>query len=313
MKMATGNYELEVKMEHLTKKFKEHAAVDDFSLTINKGDCIGLIGPNGAGKTTLLRMVSGILKEDSGDVLLNNKPIEKQRHLIGYLPQYPHFYDWMTAEEVLAFNSKLFGMSNEEMRQRIPEVLELVGLVGCEKRKVTGFSGGMRQRLGIAQAIIHKPCFVILDEPVSALDPIGRREVLDLIEVIKVDTTVIFSTHILSDAQESCNRFCVLKKGKKIEDFYYADLQKKHDKNSLSIELKEPNSSWIGYLKKLEVINKVVEMNNSVYLESLSSNQNWTRLVLESINEYNVEFLKIDVGKFSLEEYFMELVGGTIA
>ncbi|SEL32481.1 ABC transporter ATP-binding protein [Paenibacillus sp. OK003] len=313
MQTTTDSYELEVKLNHLTKKFKEYLAVDNFSLTINKGDCIGLIGPNGAGKTTLLRMVSGILKENSGEVLLNGESIEKQRHLIGYLPQYPNFYDWMTAEEVLVFNSQLFGMSNKEINRRIPEVLELVGLVGSEKRKVTGFSGGMRQRLGIAQAVIHKPRFVILDEPVSALDPIGRREVLDLIEVIKEDTTVVFSTHILSDAQESCNRFCILKDGKKIDDFYYADLQKKHTKNSLSIELKKPNPNWVSYLKGLEVIDQVIDMNHSVYLESLSEDQSWNHLVLESMNKYKVEFFKVEVGTFSLEDYFMALVGGTVA
>ncbi|MCJ1978411.1 ABC transporter ATP-binding protein [Lactococcus paracarnosus] len=304
---------LEIKLDHLTKKFNDYLAVDDFSLEIYQGDCIGLIGPNGAGKTTLLRMVSGILKENNGGVYFNDQPIEKQRHLIGYLPQYPNFYDWMTAEEVLVFNSKLFGMSNEEIKQRIPEVLELVGLVGCEKRKVTGFSGGMRQRLGIAQAVIHKPSFVILDEPVSALDPIGRREVLDLIEKIKEETTIILSTHILSDAQEICNRFCILKKGKKVDDFYYADLQKKYTKNTLSIELREPNLDWIEYLKKLEFIDKVTNLNNSIYIEANKDKKDWSYLILESINQFKVEFLRIDVDKFSLEEYFMELVGETIA
>ncbi|MBR3119176.1 MULTISPECIES: ABC transporter ATP-binding protein [Streptococcaceae] len=308
-----GSDKLEIRLDHLTKIFSDYLAVNDFSLTIHKGDCIGLIGPNGSGKTTLLRMVSGILKENSGKVLFNDQPIEKQRHLIGYLPQYPNFYDWMTAEEVLVFNSQLFGMSNAEIKQRIPEVLKLVGLTGFENRKVTSFSGGMRQRLGIAQAVIHKPSFVILDEPVSALDPIGRREVLDLIEKIKEETTVILSTHILSDAQEICNRFCILKKGQKIDDFYYADLQNKHTKNSLSIELRGTNPDWIDYLKRLEFIDKVTNMNNSIYIEVNKKEKDWSYLILESINQFKVEFVRIDIDKFSLEEYFMELVGETIA
>ncbi|WP_433945451.1 ABC transporter ATP-binding protein [Paenibacillus sp. SN-8-1] len=313
MGTSSVNLGLEIELKNLTKRFGEHTAVNDFSLTINKGDCIGLIGPNGAGKTTLLRMVAGILKENKGSVLLNHQSIEKQRQLIGYLPQYPQFYDWMNAEEVLTFYAKLFGMNNEEIKEKIKETLDLVGLTGCEKRRVNDFSGGMRQRLGIAQAVIHKPRFVILDEPVSALDPIGRREVLDLVDIIKKDTTIIFSTHILNDAQEVCNRFCIMKQGEKIEDFYIADLQRKHAKNSISIELSAFNSKWLDYLRNLDLIDKIVETPNGVYLESMAENQNLNRTILKSMNEYNVDFSKVEVGKFSLEEYFMKIVGESIA
>jgi ABC-2 type transport system ATP-binding protein len=305
-----------VEIKNLTKKFGEQIAVNNFSLKINNGDCIGLIGPNGAGKTTLLRMVAGILKQNKGEVLSGQKNIEKQKHLLGYLPQYPQFYDWMNAEEVLTFYSKFFGMSNDEIKIRLKETLELVGLVGCEKKKVTDFSGGMKQRLGIAQAVIHKPKFVILDEPVSALDPIGRREVLDLIEKIKQDTTVIFSTHILSDAQEVCNRFCIMKQGEKIDDFYVADLQKNQAKNCLVIELDQKGSnylSWINYLNKLNFIVKIVEIPNGVYVESEKGKKDWRHLVVKSLLEFNIDFLKIEVEKFLLEDYFMKLVGESIA
>lgn len=302
-------HKLEIYLQHLTKKYKHHLAVKDFSLTINQGDCIGLIGPNGAGKTTLLNMLAGILKADDGLVTINGQPIKKQRHLIGYLPQYPNFYDWMTAEEVLTFYSKLFGMNVTTIKQRIPEVLTLVGLSGYEKHKVASFSGGMKQRLGIAQAVIHKPLFVILDEPVSSLDPIGRREILDLIEQIKDQTTLIFSTHILGDAQEVCNRFCILVEGEKRVDFYLNDLQEKHTKNSLSITLKETNSDWLSYLESLTIFEKISVNNHSIYLESSLPEKDWLDLILKSISDYHIQFSKISLDTFSLEDYFMTLVG----
>ncbi len=296
-----------VELERLTKTFGTRKAVEDFTLTIQRGDCIGLIGPNGAGKTTLLKMVSGILQASRGSVSINGKRIEQQRALIGYLPQYPQFHDWMTAEEVLSFYGQLSGGKKMALQARVQEVLGTVGLAESGKRKVGGFSGGMKQRLGIAQAIIHRPEFVILDEPVSALDPIGRREVLDLIGGIKQSATVIFSTHILGDAQEICNRFCIMRMGQKLEDFYYSDWTKSKQTNALFIECRLVNQAWINHVQKMA---RVYVRDNAVQLEALEPDEAWVRRILSSLLEYNVEFSKIEAGKLSLEDYFIQLVGG---
>jgi ABC-2 type transport system ATP-binding protein len=296
-----------VELERLTKTFGTRKAVEDFTLTIRRGDCIGLIGPNGAGKTTLLKMVSGILQESRGSVRINGEMIEQQRALIGYLPQYPQFHEWMTAEEVLSFYGQLSGVKKTALQVRIQEVLGIVGLAESGKRKVGGFSGGMKQRLGIAQAIIHRPEFVILDEPVSALDPIGRREVLDLIRGINQSATVIFSTHILGDAQEICNRFCIMRMGKKLEDFYYSDWTTSKQTNALLIECRPVNQAWINHVQKMA---RVHVRDNAVQLEALEPDDAWVRRILSSLLEYHVEFVKMEVGKLSLEDYFIQLVGG---
>lgn len=306
--MDQKNKDFQLILQNLTKKFGKHIAVNDFSFEIKQGDCIGLIGPNGAGKTTLLRMLSGILQPTSGSVLFNQVEIEKHRDKIGYLPQFPQFYDWMCAEEVLRFSASLFKMKHVEVERRIPEVLELVGLSGVEKRRVADFSGGMRQRLGIAQAIIHRPQVVILDEPVSALDPVGRREVLNLIEKIKHETTVIFSTHILKDAEEVCNRFCVLNKSRKVEEFYYRDIQARHVQNTLTIQVEQLDKGWLSYLQTLPEI-EVTVSDDTLHLTTKKVEVAWQYQVLASIVDYQVAFLAIEIGQFTLEEYFMQLVG----
>ena len=146
---------------------------------------------------------------------MNGKNISKMKKEIGYLPQYPNFFNWMTAKETLMFMGQLSGLKKEVLANSIPEILTKVGLGGKENSKVGTFSGGMKQRLGIAQALLHKPSLIVMDEPVSALDPVGRREVLNLIEEIKKDTTILLSTHILSDAEEICERFVIIKDGTK--------------------------------------------------------------------------------------------------
>ncbi|MFF2291037.1 ABC transporter ATP-binding protein [Peribacillus butanolivorans] len=297
-----------VSIDHLSKEFKGHYAVNDFSIEITEGECIGLIGPNGAGKTTLLRMISDILEPTKGKVLFNGEDISKQKHLIGYLPQYPSFYDWMNAEDVLKFNATLSGMKKSEIPEAIEQSLNLVGLRDVGKKRVNDFSGGMKQRLGIAQAIIHKPKFVIMDEPVSALDPIGRREVLDLINIIKKDTTILFSTHILNDAQEVCDRFCVIKKGEKIRDFSIQELNTKSS-NLVSIQLAQKNPDWIEYLKTSSQIKKVKERGLDIVI-NVGNVENYQEYIFSSILEYGVKVASIqNAAANSLEEYFLELVG----
>ena len=166
---------MEISIENISKKFKQKKAVVDFSLKIQANECVALIGPNGAGKTTLLKIIVGILEASEGTIYLNDQKSTTQKKKIGYLPQTPQFFQWMTAEETLFFMGSLSNMSAIELDREIPLVLKKVGLHDSGKIKISQFSGGMKQRLGIAQAILHKPSFLVMDEPVSALDPIGRR------------------------------------------------------------------------------------------------------------------------------------------
>jgi ABC-2 type transport system ATP-binding protein len=215
----------------------------------------------------------------------------------------------MNAEEVLSFSLDLFHTDKTTKEQRITETLELVGLAKDRKRKVRTFSGGMRQRLGIAQAVIHQPSFLILDEPVSALDPIGRREVLNLIETLKENMTIIFSTHILNDAEDVCNRFCVMKNGTLVDDFYLEEKQNEHSGHTLKIKSTALTETFIEKIKEIPEISNVTSMNETLTVESSSTNQSWERKVLELLLRENIPFEKIEVNQFSLEDYFMKLVG----
>nr|WP_181717299.1 ABC transporter ATP-binding protein [Streptococcus salivarius] len=297
-----------ISIDNISKKFDDKLAIKNFSLKIFKGDCIGLIGPNGAGKTTLLRMITGLLSPTTGNVIFDGEVIKNQKEFIGYLPQYPNYYEWMTPREFLKFSCKLFNMDTSIINERIEEVLSKVGLLEDCDRVISGFSGGMRQRLGIAQAIIHKPKFVVLDEPVSALDPIGRREILNLINDIKKETTIIFSTHILADAQEVCDRFCVVKKGAMLDDFYLLDMLTNNSYIKLNIRLIDNDFEWINYLKNMQSIDTVFLDQNNIIIKFNAEIDSWKSDFLKSLIDYDVNFSRIEVNNFSLEDYFMQLM-----
>lgn len=243
--------------------------------------------------------------------MINGDQVEQHRQLIGYLPQTPNFYDWMTAEEVLDFSLALFHTDKNTRKARIAKTLELVGLTKARKRKVATFSGGMKQRLGIAQAVIHGPSFLILDEPVSALDPIGRRAILDLIESLKTNMTIIFSTHILGDAQEVCNRFCVMKEGHVIDDFYLADKLSSQDNLSMTLDLSEIPKTLLEQLDKLSSVASVSLDGDRMTLTPQANASQWESDVLRVLADANVNFTSITLNQFSLEDYFMSLIGGS--
>jgi ABC-2 type transport system ATP-binding protein len=298
---------MKLEVKNITKTFKDKTAVDNFSMVVQTGECVGLIGPNGAGKSTLIQIISDIINPTRGEIWLNGKKISQMKKEIGYLPQYPNFYHWMTAQETLAFMGELSGLKKGELTKAIPEILSKVGLSGEEHSKVGTFSGGMKQRLGIAQALLHKPSLIVMDEPVSALDPIGRREVLNLIEEIKRETTILLSTHILSDAEEICERFIIIKNGQKIEDTSISDLLNSNDKNKMIFEVVSINHEWIEVLRNLNFVKDVEAVGNKIKIEveHIGLNKN---MLLRSALEHQVDLVKFEITKDTLEEIFMKLV-----
>jgi ABC-2 type transport system ATP-binding protein len=299
---------LKLEIINVTKSFKEKIVVNNFSLELKSGECVGLIGPNGAGKSTLIKMISDIIDPNAGEVLLNGKKISKMKREIGYLPQYPNFFYWMTARETLMFMGQLSGVKKEVLTNSIPEILTKVGLKAEENSKVGTFSGGMKQRLGIAQALLHKPSLIVMDEPVSALDPIGRREVLNLIEEIKKDTTILLSTHILSDAEEICERFAIMKDGTKIEDTKITDLLNRNSENKLIVEITAKDRKWVDTIKKLPYVKdiEVVGLKVKVKVESIEENK---ASLLQNALEHKVDIVKFEMNNDTLEEIFLKLVG----
>lgn len=212
-----------IRIRDLGKAFRGHlgigrtVVVDKVDLEVGRGQIFGLLGPNGAGKTTTLKLMVGLLRPDRGTIELFGQPPSSTaaRARLGYLPENPYFYDYLTAEEFLDFYGRLQGIPSIRRRELVRDTLRRVGLAGREATALRKFSKGMTQRLGLAQAIQHDPDLVILDEPMSGLDPIGRREVRDLILELKTaGKTVFFSSHILQDAELICDRVAILDKGR---------------------------------------------------------------------------------------------------
>ncbi len=212
-----------LRTEGLTKTFEVGVrrrrvhAVDGLSLTVNEGEIFGFVGPNGAGKTTTIKMLMGLIFPTSGKAWIFDAPIpsEGSKARIGYLPEHPAWYEFLTGLEAMRFFARLAGVPRSEEAQRCNELLALVGLADAADRQLRKYSKGMQQRLGIAQALVADPAFVVLDEPMSGLDPVGRKEVRDLIlELRRRGKTVFFSTHILPDVEALCDRVGVIIGGK---------------------------------------------------------------------------------------------------
>src|SRR5205814_4205846 len=195
---------------------KPKRALHPLHLTIEDGEIFGFLGPNGAGKTTTLKMLMGLVFPSGGSARILGMELNdpRMKAQIGFLPEQPYFYDYLTARELLEYYGQLSGVASKERSRKVNEVLERVGLSDAAAAQLRKFSKGMLQRVGIAQAILHDPKVVFFDEPMSGLDPMGRREVRDLIQSLKDEgKTVFFSTHILSDAESLCDRVAVLHKG----------------------------------------------------------------------------------------------------
>ncbi len=297
----------ELRIQNLSKCFGAQKAVQHVDLVVPDGACLALIGPNGAGKTTLINMLVQILKPDSGEILLDGQPIRHLKNLIGYLPQYPHFYGWMTAKECLNFMGKLSKMNQADLNVRIPEVLALVGLEKEENKRIGGFSGGMRQRLGIAQAILHRPKLLVMDEPVSALDPIGRMEVIRLVEKLKSETTILFSTHILADAAEICDHITMIKKGEVVLDKPLQTLLKEASTNVFEVELLGENAAWYAEVSKHPNV-LFSEKKGTVYRFEVQNKAEMSVFLLQSLASMNIEVVRFMNVHETLEQIFMKKV-----
>lgn len=206
-----------IELRSVTKRFGDVVALDAVDLEVPAGRIFGFLGPNGAGKTTTIRLLTGLARPTAGTVQVLGREVREGAAdalaRVGYLPDVPAFYDWMTGEEYLLFVASLFALPERTARERAAVLLEAAGLAGVRTR-IGGYSRGMKQRLGIAQALMNAPDLLILDEPTSALDPIGRKEVLDMIVALKGKATVFFSTHILADAERVCDEVAILDRGR---------------------------------------------------------------------------------------------------
>lgn len=293
-----------LEIRDLTKSFGEKAVLRGLSLSVEEHSVFGFIGRNGAGKTTTMKAILGLLRPDGGEIYVAGERVAyggtATNRYIGYLPDVPEFYGFMTAREYLALCGESLGMGKNEIKERSEELLALVGLAE-EKHRVRGYSRGMKQRLGIAQALFARPRLLICDEPTSALDPVGRKEILDVLLAAREQTTVLFSTHILTDAERICTDIAFLNDGKIAMQGTVAELKKLHRKEELTLEL--------ACAEHIPIITERFPTAKAVGGETLSfsGGEGEMHALLAFIAEKKLPFTKIERAEPTLEALFMEV------
>jgi len=299
-------------VERLTKSYKPawpwerpSTVLSDVSLSVTQGEIFGFLGHNGAGKTTTMKILMGLLRATSGCFQLlgvsgDNVAV---RARIGYLPESPYFYDYLTAEEFLAFYGKLAGLDRETIQKRIPQLLERVSLTEARHRQLRKFSKGMLQRIGLAQAIIHDPELVILDEPMSGLDPIGRKEVRDLILGLRDQgKTVFFSTHIISDVEMICDRVGILARGKMLALGRIEDLVNEHVAQSVEVVCDGVVGDSLPDVKQLA--SRILQRGDRCLI--ILPGQDHLEEILAVLRQSGGKLVSVIPHKDSLEEIFLE-------
>ena len=298
-----------LKASNLVKIFRNTNAVKGINFHIEEGRCVSLLGPNGAGKTTTLKMLSGLLEPTSGSIDFKGEKAKDLRQFIGYLPQYPAFYNWMSGKEFLVFAGQLAKLNRKEADKRSEELLERVGLMNAKKRKIGGYSGGMKQRLGLAQALIHRPKLLILDEPVSALDPLGRREVLDMMREIKEETTILFSTHVLHDAEEISDDILIMQAGEIAISGSLGSVMEEYRQPILQIEFESQADDWLKSIASYSFVSEVNIQGNKTIIV-LKDMVTGKQTLLKDIVDRKLPIRKFEISQTTLEDLFMKVVKG---
>lgn len=299
-----------IQIRNLNKSFQTFQALSDLSLTVNPGEIYGFIGKNGAGKSTTMNIIAGLSKQDDGTCIVNNKDVSSIKHPselnIGYLPENPNFQGWLTAYETLEL--LLTNISPGAKQKRIHELLQWVGLEDSHNRRVGGFSRGMKQRLGMACALVNDPELLIFDEPSSALDPEGRADVLGLIMDLKErGKTVILSTHILSDVERVCDRIGLLNDGRLVVEKDLKDVLNEH--GAPIIDVVHDGNLPASVYDALQLIPEVEKVEASRIKVSLYvSNKEDLKEVMRQVLEYDIQIQSISMRKHTLEDLFIKEV-----
>ncbi|SCL89501.1 ABC transporter ATP-binding protein [Sporanaerobacter sp. PP17-6a] len=301
-----------LEIKHLCKSFGNHSVIRGLDLSVPEHSVFGFVGQNGAGKTTTMKMILGLLKPDSGDIVVHGEKVSygerKSNVSIGYLPDVPEFYGYMNPMEYLKLCGEIAGISNSKIKNRSEELISLVGLEKVNRR-ISGFSRGMKQRLGIAQALFNEPSLLICDEPTSALDPIGRKEILDILSAIKGKTTVIFSTHILSDVERICDHVALLHDGKLALCGTLSDIKKKHRHNGFVIEFAKADDAEsfmdCEELKSPEITAK--KDKNTITIKVLDIKKDG-QFLIALLAKKKITPIKFEIMEPTLENLFMEAI-----
>jgi ABC-2 type transport system ATP-binding protein len=296
----------------LTKIYGVHRALDAVDLTVEEGSIFGFLGPNGAGKTTMLRLIAGMTRPTSGEIRILGHDVATAgnavRAQLGFLPDVPAFYDWMTADEYLHFVGGIFGVERRLLAERAGMLLDTAGLAGVTTR-IGGYSRGMKQRLGIAQALVNAPRLLLLDEPTSALDPIGRKDVLDLIESLRGRTTIFFSTHILSDVERVCDTVAILDRGRVLTQAPLAELTSRYRTHRIVIlvtERADELAATIAERSWAASVGRGKSGSIEVTVTDVLTSQHELPALIAA---HDAGLIKLESDELGLEEVFLDLVG----
>jgi ABC-2 type transport system ATP-binding protein len=294
---------------HLTKVYDQQRAVNDISFTIEKGEIVGFLGPNGAGKSTTMKIATGYLPATSGTVHVNGLDVATHslqiRKMIGYLPEHNPLYLDMYVHEYLHFIGRVFEISNSNLKLRVPEIIELCGLNREQNKKIEALSKGYRQRVGLAQALIHNPEVLILDEPTTGLDPNQILEIRKLIKQISADKTVIFSTHIMQEVQAICDRVIVINQGEIVADDRVNNLLKLQGKANVVVEFADEVSEEA--LSTLAGVEKVTRLEKGLYSLTAKEGADLRPEVFRFASEQKLSLIGLKQEENTLEDIFRSL------
>lgn len=307
-----------IEIKNITKRFEDKIAVDNVSLSIEEGDIFGLLGPNGAGKSTLINMITGLLKIDSGDILVDGYSIKKDplkvKEQIGLVPQELALMETVSAYDNLEFWGSLYGLKGKLLKERIKEALEVSGLTDRKNEKVKKFSGGMKRRLNIAAAIMHHPRVLIMDEPTVGIDPQSRNHIFQFTKDLNKDkkTTIIYTSHYMEEVDYLCDRLFIMDLGKEVAYGNKKNIKEMvSDKSKVILKPESYTGEIIISIKELQGITDVVEEEGVLKLMVKEDLFNLNDLI-NKLYSKKVKIKGITFEEPTLEEVFLSLTGKTL-
>jgi ABC-2 type transport system ATP-binding protein len=302
-----------IQIEKLSKRFGNVRALNGLDMHVQAGVIYGFLGPNGAGKTTTLRILAGLARADQGQVWIQGQLVGVhvlgQHSKMGVLPEEPAFYPWMTPREYLRdFVAPLYHLDAKEAVLQTKVLLGKVGLSQVANRRIGGFSRGMRQRLGLAQALIHQPAILLMDEPVSALDPAGRKEVLELIENLRGQATILISTHILADVERVCDTVGIINKGRLVLEAEREALLNQYGLPLIEVEVEDGFGGWEAELTRMPFVDQIQIRNRTARI-GVKDIHLAQRELLSSLAQNRLLIRRFEITTPSLEDVFLKLTG----
>jgi ABC-2 type transport system ATP-binding protein len=304
-----------LQVSHLTKCFGPQKAVDDVSFTVSSGEVVGFLGPNGAGKSTTMKIITGFLPPSSGSVIVNGQDAVRHslavRKMTGYLPEHNPLYLDMYVHEYLRLVGKIYGMKGEALSRRVTEIIELCGLTREQNKKMEALSKGYRQRVGIAQALLHDPAVLILDEPTSGLDPNQLIEIRKLIKAVSANKTVLFSTHILQEVEAICDRVIVINLGRMVADDRVQNLIARSATFTIVAEFSSPVD--VRLLETLPGLSRYESITHSSFRLFPHHQADLRSEVFRLAADHQLSLVGLKQEASSLEEIFKQLTKSTEA